>query len=145
MDRIADIEDDDMYRRARGALRFLRVSPVNAYSEFYDEHVKFLKKNPDADERKRKRWLHFLERPGVECCLWPQLFWDREMCISFVRFTTRGSSEIRGPTPIREGGVIQHSGRSGRSGDRPTYVDLPQYGRGLNSSGGRGGAWRFAF
>jgi len=57
----------------------------SAYAEFYNEHHDFLARNPHASDRKRKRWLRFLEREGLECALWPDLFTQRQDTLTWVR------------------------------------------------------------
>eukprot|EP00971_Amphidinium_carterae_P174745 3463652-Amphidinium_carterae.1 len=63
------------------AYKFLYEKEDNSYAEFVDEQKKFVEKHPKADERKRRRRLEFIERVGIECALWPQLFWATEMTI----------------------------------------------------------------
>ena len=53
-----------------GWYRFLKRSPHSSYREFLKEHKQFLRENPTPDERQCKRWLRFIERPGVECAIW---------------------------------------------------------------------------
>ena len=39
----------------------------------------------EPDERQRRRRLQFIERVGLECALWPWLFWRTDLCFSHVR------------------------------------------------------------
>ena len=58
---------------------------LSAYRMFVEEHEAFLKKHRGATERKRKRPNRFLERVGLECALWPHLYWTTKMCESYER------------------------------------------------------------
>ena len=57
------------------------------YQKFVDEQEEFLREHPDATEQQLKRWVSFIEREGVECALWPRLFWKKEMCFTVERLT----------------------------------------------------------
>ena len=83
--RIKEIDNRAMRRDAKKAYDFLCASEATAYSRFKDDHKEFLSRFPDADKTKRKRWHKFLETPGIECALWPHLFWKLEMCLTAVR------------------------------------------------------------
>ncbi|CAE8671044.1 unnamed protein product, partial [Polarella glacialis] len=88
-DRIQELSEENR-REATRALRWLlrqsgSEKTKSAYGEFYAEHHEFLQRTPDATERQRKRWLRFLEREGLECALWPDLFLDRQTCLTWVR------------------------------------------------------------
>ncbi|CAE8608166.1 unnamed protein product, partial [Polarella glacialis] len=88
-DRIQELSEENR-REATRALRWLlrqsgSEKTKSAYGEFYEEHREFLQRTPDATDRQRKRWLRFLEREGLECALWPDLFLDRQTCLTWVR------------------------------------------------------------
>ncbi|CAK0885979.1 unnamed protein product [Prorocentrum cordatum] len=69
-----------MRHRAKRALEYLLSCEESSYKYFYDMHEKFLRKNgEDAADRKRKRPYHFLQEVGLECALWPHLYWCTEM------------------------------------------------------------------
>ena len=34
--------------------------------------------------------LRFIEEVGIECALWPNLYWNIELCETFVRTLTEG-------------------------------------------------------
>eukprot|EP00971_Amphidinium_carterae_P130374 2582834-Amphidinium_carterae.4 len=72
-------------KRARNALKFLKQDANCSYSYFLDLHNQFLHKHPDADEKKRKRPLRFIEEQGLECALWPHLYWHHNLCETTVR------------------------------------------------------------
>ena len=88
-----------MRKRARVAYRFLKASKYSAYREFHDDHKRFLRKTPNPEDRQRVRWCKFIERPGVECAMWPTLFWDRNMCLTVERHTN----------PLRKENYGRHS------------------------------------
>ena len=48
---------------------------------------KFLRKQPDASDLERRRPLQFIETPGVECGLWPTLYWRHDICETVERAT----------------------------------------------------------
>ncbi|CAJ1414910.1 unnamed protein product, partial [Effrenium voratum] len=82
---IRALTDRDQRSKARAAYKFLRASAESAYGEFASEHKQFLADNPDADHTARRRRLAFLERPGLECALWPVLFWKKSLTFSQER------------------------------------------------------------
>ena len=67
------------------AYHFLMKSQESSYAEFVGEHNEFLKSTPNADERQRRRRLEYIERVGLECALWPHLFWNFEMTYTYER------------------------------------------------------------
>ena len=77
--KIARLRNPEDRRQALTALRWLLrhsgdEDHQSAYAEFFAEHRDFLRRNPRATEIQRRRWLHFLEREGLECALRPDLF-----------------------------------------------------------------------
>lgn len=59
----------------------------SSYRDFIEKHKKFLRKHPNATELERRRPLQFLETVGLECALWPTLYWCTEMCETTERTT----------------------------------------------------------
>ena len=47
----------------------------------------FQEQHPAAEEKTRKRPLRFIEEKGLECALWPHLYWDSNLCETVVRAT----------------------------------------------------------
>lgn len=93
---LADKEERD---KARAAHRFLLAQKDCSYSKFVSDRQKFLAKHPEADDRKRRRRLQFIETPGLETALWPHLFYTDAMCLTQVRLTDiRRIGRARGPT-----------------------------------------------
>ena len=75
-------------RKAEAALAFLLAQPktANHYKKFYNEHKRFLRKyGTGAPDAKRRRPLRFIEEEGLECCLWPHLYWRADLCETVVR------------------------------------------------------------
>ena len=107
--------------RAKGAeaLAFLKASRDSDYHEFYREHQMFLRRQTAATggapgPESRLLSLAFLERPGLECALWPHLFWRRDLCFSRER-----------ATDPRRGRQRQHSESAERAGDAGADLLLP--------------------
>ena len=82
---IRELEDDEMRRKTKVAYDYLRQAEDSAYGKFLREHKSFLEEHPEADRTARRRRLAFLERPGLECALWPTLFWRQDMTFSHER------------------------------------------------------------
>ena len=72
--------------QAKAALQYLVSHESDcAYHIFLGEHDSYLDENPEADERQRRRRLQFIERVGLECALWPWLFWKTDMTFTHER------------------------------------------------------------
>ena len=93
--RLAKITDTEQRRRARAARKFLREREGCSYKVFDEKHKSFLEKFPEADERQRRRRLQYIEIPGLECALWPNLFYDDSMCLTTVRHTDERRAKRR--------------------------------------------------
>ena len=84
-DAILELEDEEQKRKARKARKFLLSLDTSMYKEFYDEHKDFLREHPEADDTCRRRRMQFIERKGLECAIWPTLFFDSKRCLTVVR------------------------------------------------------------
>ena len=73
--------------RAQVAHRFLLRSSASAYKDFVRDHDHFLQRHINPDERQRKRRYEYIETVGLECALWPSLFWDVTLSYTFERST----------------------------------------------------------
>ena len=74
--------------KVQKAYDYLRSKEAkSAYGSLVKKHNKFLRQHPDASDIERRRPLQFIETPGVECALWPTLYWCREMCETVERAT----------------------------------------------------------
>ena len=98
---IKGLEDRQTRRKARAAYEFLKHSEDSAYGKFLNEHKEFLQENPKTERPARRRRLAFLEETGLECALWPCLFWRLDQTFSNERATDprrqRGKT-LQGPT-----------------------------------------------
>ena len=88
--RVAALKSRRLRAEGAAALAFLKASRDCDYHEFYREHRAFLRQQtgrassvPGRDARLLS--LAFIERPGLECALWPHLFWSRDLCFSHER------------------------------------------------------------
>ena len=71
---------------AEAAYLHLMTSSASVYKSFVLRHEEFLAKNgPHADKKVRKRPLRFLEEEGLECCLWPHLYYHKNLCETVAR------------------------------------------------------------
>ena len=87
--------------QARAACDFLMHSEVSSYGKFVDKHRHFWEKFPDPDAKRRKRPLQFIEEDGLECALWPHLYFDQRLCetrtrLSDIRRVRRGLAAEEG-------------------------------------------------
>lgn len=70
------------------AYDYLMSKEANStYRELVKKHNKFLRQHPDPSDADRRRPLQFIETPGVECALWPTLYWCTELCETVERAT----------------------------------------------------------
>ena len=105
------------------------------YKTFYDEHKKFLRehseslagKEPDATEKLRKRPLRFIERRGLECCLWPHLYWKGSLCETVVRLEHEARKAKAASRPHHDQQVAGDS--SDDEGDAEADEAHPSFGR----------------
>ena len=87
MKKIKKLEDEAQRELAKKAYKFLSSSKESSYKKFLDLRLAFFKKNPKAEERQRLRQPSYLEQIGLECAVWPHLYWKEEMCESYIRST----------------------------------------------------------
>lgn len=59
----------------------------STYGDLVKMHNKFLRKHPDPSNEACRRPLQFIETAGLECALWPTLYWCTEMCETVERAT----------------------------------------------------------
>lgn len=80
-------------RKGQKALAYLLQSKESSYSGFARLHRSFLAKRGRAIER-GETWegapvkrmpANFLETVGLECAVWPHLYWRTDMCETYVR------------------------------------------------------------
>lgn len=62
----------------------------NAYRKFHADHEEFLDLHDgEVLEAAAKRSLHFIEELGLECAVWPNLYWKTSMCETHERYTNK--------------------------------------------------------
>ena len=116
-DKIRALETRALRKQARAAFKFLAESDDSAYGDFLDKHEEFLEKHPRAEEKLRKRPLRFIEEQGIECAVWPHLYWHRNLCETVVRATDErrrirtGLSHKKGSEAEGEDGPALPKGR----------------------------------
>ena len=125
-DKIKALEKRRDRKRAKAAQRFLMKDEDSLYSTFAERHETFLKHRPDADEKKRKRPLRFIEECGLECALWPHLYWHANMCETVVRLTDTRRNSAR-----RTG--LSESSSDGEDSERDGPRDEPELTKGRHS------------
>ena len=86
-EKIAALPHGSDRKKARKALKHLQHSTVSEYKTFWKQHQEFLHHNPEARDAERRRPLQQLEAPGVECALWPDLYWNSDLCETVERAT----------------------------------------------------------
>ena len=75
-------------KKLEKAYEYLMSDEANStYGDLVKQHDKFLRQHPDASDAERRRPLQFIETPGLECALWPTLYWCTEMCETAERAT----------------------------------------------------------
>eukprot|EP00973_Karenia_brevis_P079611 11045214-Karenia_brevis.AAC.2 len=91
-DRLVDLKGND-WRAGRKAFRHLMQSTESSYRKFKDTHDVVLH-NRDAQANARYEDpeqsmpmlpMRFIETVGLECCIWPHLYWRTDMCETYVR------------------------------------------------------------
>ena len=95
--KISKLSKNRHKKLARKAFRHLTEDLVDSssYVDFINKHRDFLEQLPEADERKRKRPLRFIEEQGIECALWPHLYWHANLCETVVRATDERRQQAR--------------------------------------------------
>ena len=126
-------------KKAKKALKYLlKPDTRSQYKKFYRDHLKFLEVNgARAEETNRKLPLRWIEKKGLECCLWPHLYWTTNLCETVVRgaHTKRknrqrprheSNSDERSGSEVNE--LIQQSGRIRQNFMRKVYSPVIGYG-----------------
>ena len=96
-DKIKELSKPKDRAAARRAYDHLMDCDDSMYKSFVERHADFLREHRNPNEKKRKRPLRFIEEKGLECALWPHLYWHENMCETVVRLTDerreRGKAE----------------------------------------------------
>ncbi|CAE7216363.1 pif1, partial [Symbiodinium sp. CCMP2456] len=74
-------------KQARNAKNYLMQCATSEYRTFLARQEAFLSNHPDATENEAKLPLNFLEEPGVECAIWPDLYFHSDICETVERAT----------------------------------------------------------
>ncbi|CAE7266829.1 PIF1 [Symbiodinium sp. CCMP2592] len=86
--KITSLEKRKDRKAAEAAYLHLMSSSSSAYKDFVLKHNEFLERHGEnADKKVRKRPLRFLEEEGLECCLWPHLYYHKNLCETVARAT----------------------------------------------------------
>ena len=89
VDNIAQLTTHSARAKATAAYDFLYASPTSSYRGYVDDHAAFLDRYPEASDHVRRRPIDFIESIGLECALWPHLFWDTELTFTYDRAHSR--------------------------------------------------------
>ena len=117
--KIAGLAGKRHRRRARTAFAYLMASEESSYAEYVAAHRRFLRKHPAATERERRRLLSFIENEGIECCLWPHLYWRNDMTETHVRLT-----DVRRLRREEERDEAEAVGRTASRGRKRTFLEM---------------------
>ena len=114
-------------RAARAALDCLLDNKDSAYKEILKKHQAFLdKEGKEAPLKKRKRPLRFIETEGLECCIWPQLYWHRNMCETVARAAHENRATARAAAARRRRATKTSSSSSEEEADKEEEEDLEE-------------------
>lgn len=91
-DRLTDLGGKD-WNKGQPAFEWLRDAEGSAYKGFLAAHHAFLEKRAaeiaagDIDVEEPVKWLplRFMETVGLECAIWPHLYWSTAMTETWVR------------------------------------------------------------
>ena len=86
-DKVEALPKKRQRKRARTAFKYLMAADNSTYSTFVEKHRVFLDKHEAPTDRQRRRPLRFLEELGLECALWPHLYYDINLCETTTRLT----------------------------------------------------------
>ena len=85
--KIAELSSGSMRKQARKAHKFLLGLDTSEYRTFAEKHDNFLLAHPQATPEEAKLPLQFIETPGIECALWPDLYFHSDLCETVERAT----------------------------------------------------------
>eukprot|EP00913_Durusdinium_trenchii_P012784 g12002.t1 len=124
-------------RSAKAAFQHLLACRDSAYATFHGRHADFLRRHgADAEEKVRKRPLRFLEEEGLECAMWPHLYWHRNLCESVSRAGHEGRRNAKKRKARRhaeergeDGGSATEETGGSESGEEGPQIEASQLGR----------------
>ncbi|CAE7584772.1 unnamed protein product, partial [Symbiodinium sp. CCMP2592] len=82
--KIAALEHRTWRTKAKKAFKFLMQHSCSEYRNFVTQHRRFLRDHPMPTDAARRRPLQTLETPGIETALWPDLYYNSDLCESEV-------------------------------------------------------------
>ncbi|CAE7349184.1 pif1, partial [Symbiodinium sp. CCMP2592] len=85
--KIAALEHRTWRTKAKKAFNFLMRHSSSEYRNFVTQHRRFLRDHPMPTDAARRRPLQTLETPGIETALWPDLYYNSDLCESVARAT----------------------------------------------------------
>jgi len=105
-EKIAALPTHRERKQARRAWKYLMTAEDSSYKLFYKKHKAFLAKTKDDGEsqsssdepseatakqkqRQRQLPLNYIETIGLECAIWPHLYWATDMCETAIRARNR--------------------------------------------------------
>ena len=105
-EKIAALPTHRERKQARRAWKYLMTAEASSYKLFYKKHKAFLAKTKDDGEsqsssdepseatakqkqRQRQLPLNYIETIGLECAIWPHLYWATDMCETAIRARNR--------------------------------------------------------
>ena len=63
------------FRPTHTLVAILLLPSYALHMRFLDMRKKFVQRTPDPSDRQRMRAVNFIEEIGLECALWPHLYW----------------------------------------------------------------------
>ena len=118
--KIKALKGRSVRKQAKEAYQFLLENENSSYGRIHDMHKKFLQKHGEgATLRKRKRPYHFIQETGLECAVWPHLYWKTNMTETYEQWSDVRRRERRAAK--RPGGAAEHA----RDNEKDSGADEP--------------------
>ena len=92
-ERLAELETEQDWEKGKAAFEWLRSADDSSYKHFLKGHRAFLRQREtlaaggDVDPGEPVKWLplRFMETVGLECAIWPHLYWKTDMTETWAR------------------------------------------------------------
>ena len=92
-ERLAELGTEQEWEKGKAAFEWLRSADDSSYKHFLKGHCAFLKQRGalmaggDVDPGEPVKWLplRFMETVGLECAIWPHLYWKTNMTETWAR------------------------------------------------------------
>ena len=129
-DKIAALPRGGQRKQAKKAFKFLMACAASSYKGFVLRHRAFMGRWPDAAAARRRRPLAFIEERGVECALWPSLYYCTDVCetaerLADIRRQRRAEANGRvdsGCEPVELDGSDAEGASSGRTSIKRSFI-----------------------